>query len=163
MMQEPEIRMCGEKNMVGLRIYTSLAEDNTIAMWQQFMPRRKEINNRVDELLYSVQVFNGGLDVEEFTPKTIFEKWATMEVSDFETIPEGMNPFTLPAGLYAVFNYKGLSSAFFEAAQYIYGSWLPESVYVLDDRPHFDVMGEKYLGPDNLESEEEIWIPVKLR
>ncbi|MEJ8758633.1 GyrI-like domain-containing protein [Pontibacter sp. H259] len=163
MMQEPEIRMCGEKKLVGLQIYTSLADDNTVAMWQQFMPRRNEIEAGVDELLYSVQVFNGGLDIEEFTPRTVFEKWATREVNDFEGIPKGMNSFTLPAGLYAVFIYKGVTSAFFEAAQYIYGSWLPDSVYELDDRPHFDVMGEKYLGPNNPESEEEIWIPVKLR
>jgi len=162
-MQEPEILMCGEKKLVGMRIYTSLAEDNTVAMWQQFMPRRKEIRNNIDTLLYSVQVFNGSLDVEEFTPNTVFEKWATMEVSGFETIPTGMHTFTLPAGLYAVFIYKGLTSAFYEAAQYIYGSWLPDSVYELDDRPHFEVMGEKYLGPDNPESEEEIWIPIKLR
>ena len=162
-MQEPEILMCGEKKLVGMRVYTSLAEDNTVAMWQQFMPRRKEIRNSVDALLYSVQVFNGGLDVEEFTPNTVFEKWATMEVQDFEAVPAGMHPFTLPSGLYAVFIYKGLTSAFYEAAQYIYGSWLPDSVYELDNRPHFEVMGEKYLGPNNSESEEEIWIPIKLR
>ncbi|WP_238395674.1 GyrI-like domain-containing protein [Pontibacter pudoricolor] len=146
-----------------MRISTSLSEDDTVAMWQRFMPRRKEVSKRVDELLYSVQVFKGGLDVEEFTPKTVFEKWATMEVSAFETIPEGMHSFTLPAGLYAVFVYKGPSSAFFEAAQYIYGSWLPNSVYELDKRPHFDVMGNKYLGPNNPESEEEIWVPVQLK
>ena len=163
MMQEPEILVCSEKKLVGMRISTSMAEDNTVAMWQQFMPRRKEVTNTVAPLFYSIQVFNGGLNVDEFTPKTIFEKWAAVEVSDFETIPEGMHAFLLPAGLYAVFIYKGVSSAFYEAAQYIYGRWLPESVYMLDDRPHFDVMGEKYLGPNNPESEEEIWIPVKLR
>lgn len=162
-MQEPKILMSGEKKLVGMQIYTSLAEDNTVAMWQQFMPRRKEISNNIGELLYSVQVFNGGLDIEEFTPKTVFEKWATIEVSDFETIPEGMNNFVLPSGLYAVFIYKGLSSAFFEMAQYIYVTWLPESVYELDARPHFEVLGEKYLGPNNPESEEEVWIPIKLR
>ncbi|MBC5774245.1 GyrI-like domain-containing protein [Pontibacter sp. KCTC 32443] len=162
-MQEPEILMCGEKKLVGMQIYTSLAEDDTVAMWQRFMPRRKEIRNSIGQLFYSVQVFDGGLDVEEFTPKTEFEKWAAVEVSDFNAIPDGMATFILPAGLYAVFIYKGASSAFYEAAQYIYGFWLPESVYELDARPHFDVMGEKYLGPNNPDSEEEIWIPVKLR
>ncbi|NDK56811.1 GyrI-like domain-containing protein [Pontibacter sp. BT213] len=162
-MHKPEIRMCGEKKLVGMQIQTSMAEDNTVAMWQRFMPRRNEISNKVNELLYSVQVFTGGLELEEFTPKTVFEKWAGVEVSGFKEIPEGMHTFILPSGLYAVFNYKGPTSAFYEAAQYIYGSWLPESVYKLDDRPHFDVMGEKYLGPNNPESEEEIWIPVKLR
>lgn len=155
--------MCSEKKLVGIKIYTSLAEDNTLAMWQQFMPRRKEISNSNGQFFYSVQVFKGGLNVDEFTPNTTFEKLAAMEVPKFDIIPEGMSNLTLPSGLYAVFNYKGSSNNFYEAAQYIYGSWLPESVYVLDDRPHFDVMGEKYLGPNNPESEEEIWIPIKLK
>jgi len=30
----------------------------------------------------------------------------------------------------------------------------------LDNRPHFEVLGEKYKNGDP-ESEEEIWIPVK--
>lgn len=48
-------------------------------------------------------------------------------------------------------------------AEYIYGSWLPNSTeYARDNRPHFEILGEKYKNNDP-ESEEEIWIPVKGR
>ena len=67
----------------------------------------------------------------------------------------------LPEGNYAVFNYKGLSTdtAVFH---YIFFEWLPNSDWVLDDRPHFEVLGSKYKN-DSVDSEEEIWIPVKAK
>ena len=70
-----------------------------------------------------------------------------------------MESLTLPSGLYAVFHYKGLSSdpSIF---QYIFATWLPQSDYILDDRPHFEVLGEKYKN-DDPDSEEDIYIPVK--
>jgi AraC family transcriptional regulator len=67
----------------------------------------------------------------------------------------------LQAGDYAVFNYRG-SSADPRIFQYIYGEWIPNSEYVLDDRPHFEILGEKYKNNDP-NSEEEIWIPIKKR
>lgn len=41
-------------------------------------------------------------------------------------------------------------------------TWLPASDYNLDNRPHFEVLGEKYKNNDPT-SEEEIWIPIKLK
>jgi AraC family transcriptional regulator len=79
---------------------------------------------------------------------------------DIETqIPEGMETLTIPGGMYAVFHYKGLSTdtSIFE---YIFKTWLPSSGYVLDDRPHFERLGEKYKNGDP-NSEEDIFIPVK--
>ena len=88
-----------------------------------------------------------------------FERWATVEVSTFDHVPPEMETFVLQGGLYAVFDYKGLNtdSSIF---QYIYNTWLPTSGYDLDDRLHFEVLGEKYKNNDPA-SEEEIWIPVK--
>jgi AraC family transcriptional regulator len=94
-----------------------------------------------------------------FSPAREFVKWAAVEVTNVDQMPPGMEVFTLPDGLYAVFHFKGPAHnpAIF---QYIYSTWLPGSGYVLDDRPHFEVLGEKYSNHDP-ESEEEIWIPVK--
>lgn len=41
-------------------------------------------------------------------------------------------------------------------ATYIFATWLPSSAYVLDNRPHFEVLGAKYKSNDP-GSEEEIW------
>lgn len=70
-----------------------------------------------------------------------------------------MESFVLDGGLYAVFPYKGFStdnSIFL----YIFGTWLPNSGYTLDNRPQFEVLGKKYRNNDS-NSEEEIWIPIK--
>jgi AraC family transcriptional regulator len=42
------------------------------------------------------------------------------------------------------------------------GTWLPGSDFVLDTRPHFEVLGDQYKNNDTT-SEEEIWIPIKLK
>ena len=70
-----------------------------------------------------------------------------------------MEKFTLEGGLYAVFDYKGLPGNP-EIFQYIFTEWLPGSGYLLDNRPHFEVIGAKYKA-NSPESEEEIWIPIK--
>jgi AraC family transcriptional regulator len=91
----------------------------------------------------------------------VFEKWAAVEVSEFNSVPEGMASFILNSGHYAVFYYKGLSTDT-EIFRYIFGIWLPGSGFELDDRPHFEVLGEKYKNNDP-DSEEEIWIPIKAK
>jgi AraC family transcriptional regulator len=128
-------------------------------LWQRFMPRQNEIERTSDELIsmtvYSSTHFTG------FNPANQFDKWAAVEVVNFDAVPDGMEPFTLNCGLYAVFNYKGLStdSTIF---QYILGEWLPGSDYRLDNRPHFEVLGSRYKN-NSPDSEEEIWIPVKVK
>ena len=88
-----------------------------------------------------------------------FDKWAAVEVSKFDAITEGMESFILNEGLYAVFDYKGLSTDV-QIFIYIFTEWLPNSNYLLDERPYFEILGSKYKNNDP-ESEEEIWIPVK--
>ena len=66
----------------------------------------------------------------------------------------------MPPGLYSVFNYTGKASKAAAAYQYIFMQWLPNSNYVLANRPHFEILGEQYKR-DAEDSEEEIWIPVR--
>lgn len=80
-------------------------------------------------------------------------------MSAYAEIPEGMETFDLVGGKYAVFLHRGLSSDT-STFEYIFQEWLPNSDFTLDDRPHFDLLGEKTKRNDP-DSEEEIWIPVK--
>ena len=70
-----------------------------------------------------------------------------------------MKSLILKGGLYAVFDYKG-SSSNNSIFQYIFSEWLPNSEYLIDHRPHFEILGSKYKNNDP-NSEEEIWIPIK--
>lgn len=136
----------------------SLLNNKTGELWRSFMPRRNEITNAITADLISMQIYDPSY-FNPFNPEKEFEKWAAVEVSDFHNIPEGMESFTLADGVYAVFIHKG-SSSDNSTFQYIFTRWLPASGYVLDERPHFEVLGEKYKNNDP-NSEEEIWIPIK--
>jgi AraC family transcriptional regulator len=43
--------------------------------------------------------------------------------------------------------------------EYIFSEWMPKSMFKIDDRPHFEVLGNKYRN-NVKDSEEEIWIPI---
>jgi len=152
------VEVLKDKVLVGQSVMMSLINNKTGLLWGQFAPRIKEIQNRISEDKISMQVYPLGY-YESFNPNTEFEKWASVEVSDFENIPNEMKSFILKGGLYAVFDYKG-SSADSSIFQYIYSEWIPNSIYVVDDRPHFEVLGPKYKNEDP-DSEEEIWIPIR--
>ncbi|HEX8351123.1 MAG TPA: GyrI-like domain-containing protein [Hymenobacter sp.] len=154
----PRIEVLGEKELVGMRMAMSLADNKTGALWQAFMSNRKAITNCLTNDLISLQVYQP-THFADFKPTNEFEKWATVEVASFDDVPTGMETFTLAGGLYAVFDYKG-SSNDPRIFQYIFGTWLPTSGYVLDNRPHFEVLGAAYKNNDP-SSEEEIWIPIK--
>lgn len=154
----PRILNSEQRKLIGIRLTMSFADYKAGELWKSFMPRRKEINNCLSNDLISMTVYNP-TPFLNFSPSNEFEKWATIEVSDFDNVPSEMETFTLAGGLYAVFDYKGLntdSSVF----NYIYGEWIPNSDYDLDNRPHFEILGDKYKNGDP-ESEEEIWIPIK--
>jgi AraC family transcriptional regulator len=149
------------KKLVGKRTLTSFSNNMTFELWKSFMPNRKEIKNKIGTDLYSIQSYTPHY-FDNFDPATVFEKWAALEVTDFDSIPKGFESFILPGGKYAVFDYIGAASNAAATFQYILGTWLPESIFILDDRPHFEILGEKYKNEDP-NSEEEIWIPIKLK
>ena len=156
---QPRIETLNDKKLVGTRLKMSLAANRTQALWQAFMPRLREITNRVGKDKISMQIYDAPLRAGDFTQE--FEKWAAVEVANFDAVPDGLETFTLRGGTYAVFDYKG-SSSDPRIFIYIFTEWLPNSIYTLDDRPHFEILGENYRNND-AESEEEIWIPVKLK
>lgn len=152
----PNIVNLAPKKLVGINIEMSLTENKTQVLWRAFMPRLKEIKNRVGKDLFALQVYSEN-HFQKFIPTNRFTKWALAEVDSFEHIPANMQPFELEGGKYAVFHLKGDDKSIF---QYIYGEWIHKSEYSLDNRPHFEVLGEKYKN-NSPSSEEDIYIPVR--
>ena len=154
----PRIEHLSDKIIIGKSLKMSYSKNTTFQLWSSFMPKKSSILNTVSNDLYSIQIYPESVDFKQFNPMIEFEKWAGIEVSSVECIPLEMDILELQGGLYAVFDYKGLNTdtSIFE---YIFGIWLPNSGYQLDHRPHFEVLGNKYKNND-LESEEEIWIPI---
>ena len=126
----PKIEILEEKKLIGLSIKMSLASNKTGQLWGQFAPRIKDIQNRTSEDKISMQIYPPAY-FKQFNPNTEFKKWATVEVTDSENIPNGMKSFILKGGLYAVFDYKG-SSSDSSIFQYIFSEWIPNSIYEVD-------------------------------
>ena len=154
---QPVIAPLTEKKLVGKRVIMSLVENKTPALWKSFLPHRKEIKNSVSNDLISMSTYSEPLELGKLDQK--FHKWAAVEVSNFDAVPDKMETYILKAGLYAIFHYRGLSTDN-RIFLYIYGTWLPNSNYDLDDRPFFEVLGNKYEN-GNPNSEEDIYIPIK--
>ncbi len=44
--------------------------------------------------------------------------------------------------------------------EYIFGTWLPDSDFLLDNSPHYAIMGNKYKN-ESPGSEEDLCIPIR--
>jgi len=152
----PSFIEIAEAYLVGMQLEMSLQQNRTAELWGSFGPLIKAIPNRVDSFRYSLQEYPPHY-FDQFNPTLPFKKWALVAVKNHSSIPKTCHGFVLPGGLYAVFHLKGNDTQIF---QYIYSSWLPSSGYVLDHRPHFELLGDKYKNGDPA-SEEDIYIPVR--
>ncbi|MDB5252770.1 MAG: AraC family transcriptional regulator [Flaviaesturariibacter sp.] len=153
----PRLVQLPEKRLVGTCLPMSLSENRTRELWRRFMPRRHEAGDAGE--LFAVQVYDPGY-FDRFDPTRVFDKWAAVQQREADVVPEGMDLLTIPAGTYAVFDYRG-SSSDTRIFDHIFRAWLPASGYRLDNRPHFELLGKKYRNNDT-GSEEEIWIPVNV-
>ena len=157
---DPRIETLPEKKLIGKSLSMSLSNNRTFELWHSFMPKRKEIKNSLSSDLFSLQVYPDSYSFKQFNYNAEFEKWAASEVVDFSEIPEGMKTLNLEGGLYAVFIHRGPAAEGEKTFKYIFTSWLPNSEYELDNRVHFEILGDKYKNNEP-DSEEEVWIPIK--
>jgi AraC family transcriptional regulator len=152
--RSPEILIIGIKANMS---FETISED-TGKLARQFMPRLKEINNRVDDNTLSLQNYDN-FNYCKVSPTMNFEKWVGVEVSSFNDTPKGMETLTISSGHYLVIDFKGSMQEFVKNWNYIHSKWLPNSEFRLDNRPHFERLSPSY-NPMNAENEEEIWVPV---
>ncbi len=155
---DPRITNSPQRNLIGMRLSMNLIENRTVELWSKSFPKLSHVKNRTSKDYISLQNYPKGY-FKDFDPTRNFEKWATVEVSEVTELPKEMEHFVLGEGDYAVFDYKGPSNDS-KIFQYIFNEWLPSSPYELDNRPHFEVLGERYRSNDS-NSEEEIWIPIQ--
>lgn len=159
---KPRIVKIPKKKLVGKSMKMSLVNNLTGELWKSFMTERGAIKNIIGSDLYSLQIYDGIMDIENFDPAALFLKFAAIEVFDFTDVHKDFETLVLQGGLYAVFLHKGSAKDFSRTFKMIFYKWLPQSEYEIDDRPHFEVLGEKY-KKDDPDSEEEVWIPIKKR
>ncbi|MBD3581080.1 GyrI-like domain-containing protein [Flavobacterium selenitireducens] len=147
-----------DSRLIGRNLEMSFAHDRTPALWKSFMPDRHQLQNARGNDLISLQVYPRGFDFSD--PQLAFVKWSGVIVPDGQKVPSSMEALEIPQGRYAVFLHSGSPTTAADTFNYIFREWLPSSGFELDERPHFEILGEKY-DNNSANSEEEIWIPIR--
>jgi AraC family transcriptional regulator len=148
---ESKIVRRSEFVVVGMK-YRGKSEKNEIPqLWQEFMPRAREIKHRANPCGYGV--------MDNYDEKTgEFDYLAGAEVSDASQVPQGMESWRVPERTYAVFtcNLKNIKEAF----QQIYRQWLPQSGCQRTQGPEFEFYDESF-RPDQGKLDLYIYIPIE--
>ncbi len=124
--------------------------------WGQFTQEVQAIKNRIQpERFFQVQYWSENQDLGGLY------FFIGVEVNGIDEIqPQFVNKI-IPPGRYLRFIHKGLANKVGYTYRYIYNQFLPETDYKLTKPFNFEFYGEKCLGPNNPESESEIYIPIE--
>lgn len=119
----------------------------------------RQLHNRNKPGHLGITVFPPGY----YSSSDLFQWFAVAEVSDADTLPDGMIAVAYPGQTYAVIVHKGPSATISQTFEIFFESWLPSSGYVFSDNYWIQYYDERFYGPNHFESEVEIHIPVKRR
>jgi len=108
----PRIEISPSRRLIGMSLETSLIKNKTVQLFKTFMPRKKEIQNVVSKNVFDIRVYPSDY-YAHFNPSKNFTKWAAVEVTTFEAIPDGMKSIIVESGQYAVFTiyFRNASTA----------------------------------------------------
>lgn len=144
----PEIYTQRAMTFVGMKtqFYGIESEKNNLAvklpeLWDEFLPRMDDIDNRITELSY-------GLIQQGKEKDDRLEYYAAVEVSHIESLPEGMVSFCVPESSYAKFQHRGQPLTVNNTVNYIYSSWLLQSGKRHTYAPDMEIYGHEYI-PDS--------------
>ena len=150
-----------EIHLAGMFTTMSLQRNTTYQLWNKFMKSYIGAGLPRDANMYSVSDYGTSIIDGSFSPALEYQKWACAEEHPELMKLAGVHTLVIPAGLYATLEHHGEARMIGNTIGKFYSQWLPDSDYVLDERLHFELMGERYLGHENPNSVEELFIPVK--
>ena len=151
---EPKIVEKPEMILVGIVGCGSGVRDIDIhGLWQRFEKQSKDIKHGVEGKGYEVHI------EEDAEPKMHF-CLTGIEARKIEDIPTEMFVKVLPACTYALFTHQFKDGDYGQAFQTAY-DWLNNSEYT--NAYPFDIQcyDARFKGPNNPESELDIYIPIK--
>jgi AraC family transcriptional regulator len=149
---DPEIILDKEFRVIGLSKLVKPGDKSIRNLWNDFNARKSEIVHAVtpNHLLGLCEYMPDITDEDEFGYV------ACVEVEDFCCLPEGMIKKVIPSSKYAVFTHRGPIQELKGTYNYIYGAWLPNSGYELEELDTIE------LYPlDNHANGFDIYIPIK--
>lgn len=153
---QPDVVTLEAIHLVGFSIFVQDDIAPIARMWSMFEKHNrsipgKKIPERSCQLSYWTEdpAMNG------------FFCMAGIETADLSGIPPQMCGKTVPHARYLRFIHRGLSRNVGKTYERIYGEAIPATDYRLSLPYNVEIYGSGYLGPDNPDSESEIYIPVE--
>lgn len=152
---EPDQLECGEILMVGIAALVGDSPAIIPELWPKVNDEAALVKRRIKPECYRQVGFwpeNSSIDG--------FFVFLGMDVTALDEIPPSLVAKRLPPARYLRFTHHGLSWDIHQTYRFIFETWLPGSEYRLPLPYDMECYGEKFLGPDNPDSETEIWIPI---
>ena len=143
---EPKIITKNEMMLVGM---TSDGSD-ICGLWAKFGEKERAIRHKIEGTTY------------EWHDWDARKCMVAAEVTQVESVPEGMSVMHLPAGQYAIFTHR-LASGGYEGLNSIMHEWLTTGPYEQVGDDSVQVFDERFKGGDKPDSEIDFWIPIRPR
>ena len=143
--------------VVGMKIQTSIEENNIPQLWNDFIDRMNELDKiAVPDCSLGICLNETGT---EFHEDYKFDYLVCKVVKDDSIIPAGMEYREIPAQLVAVFTHLGSLETLSETYDYIYDKWLPNSEYKLIAADEIEWYDSRFKFGEK-DSQMDIHIPI---
>jgi len=134
LVMEPEIVERSEVKVIGTARQYQEEDLDMDTLWSAFRENVGQITNRVGSDAFGIYE-----EYQESEDGVGFSYVCSVEVRDFNSVPDGMIARVIPAHLYAVFRHDGPVSSLPETMKYVWGSWLPKADYDYAEKPDFEL------------------------
>jgi AraC family transcriptional regulator len=157
----PEIVTLPDMTIVGMQTLVSTKNNIIPNLWMRFVPSFGEINGRAKTdatvgISYDMQEISADPDTRE----SQFFYLAGAIVSDIKDLPEGMAFRRILKHKYAKFTHRGSLAKLNDTYRYMYGQWLPNSAYDIDEiAPEIEWYDNRFM-PDSANSAFDIYLPI---
>lgn len=153
---EPRIVKLDAMTLVGMVYFGDNQNGEISQLWVEFNPEVGQIPAVEPDSAF-------GFCFTDDRESPNFWYMASVAVRELSEIPPTMVAKTVPAQTYAVFTHRGPVSNISATYAYAHNNWLPHSDYEIAAPFDFEYYDPRFRGPDNPESETDIYIPVKPR
>lgn len=154
----PELIGLPPIHLIGMVLWVKDNPHQITETWAHFIKNVPLIHNRIQpERYYQLGFWSDDHEMDGFFVM------CAVEVPNLNHIPLSLTGKVLPAAKYLKFVHKGYSRDVSLTYKYIFETWLPKSEYRLPFPFEFEFYGDRYLGPEHIDSESDIYIPIELQ
>lgn len=160
---KPEITMIPPTYILGIRFETSIDENHSVSMWEQFNQKITALNDPQLSSCRRYEIYEGAnsCSAQSFDANCSINAFIGIECPAGAQTDYGMQSKELSKGKYARFIHVGTVDTLLMTYQYIWSVWFPKSGYELAEQDDFECYTERFLGPNNPHSEIDIYFPIK--